>query len=226
MEEERRLFYVGMTRAQQKLAFVANVGTLIQPVSLTEFNAGAPRPPQLYSHSDQETLSHLGLSDTNVRQGWGGKVMDRIDPGGNPTLPPCISVAGNSRFLTGATVFPYQMSASTGVTQLANYSGGSNFADQRRAALDALLAQSTSHLLQAEYRDVVSRSRELSALLSAALSSPAGRILTPYDYRGATAPDPNANLYPEANLNLLGSDYTNPLLDQLRMVARLSLIHI
>lgn len=207
--------------AQQKLALIANVGTLVQPTSMTQFNAGVPRPPQLYSHSDQEVLWNLANNDTNARNGWGGKVMDRIDPGGHPSLPPCISVAGNTRFQVGATVFPYQMSAGTGVTQLQNFNGTFTYGDQRRAALDALLALSTPHLLQGEYRDVISRSRELSALLSAALTAPAGRIITPYDYQGGTAPNPVNNIYPNANLNLLGNDYPNALLDQLRMVARM-----
>lgn len=205
----------------QKLALVANVGTLVQPTSLTQFNAGAPRPPQLYSHNDQETLWHLALNDTNVRHGWDGKVMDRIDPGGHPSLPPCISVSGNARFQIGASVFPYQMSSSTGVTQLQNFTGGFTFGDQRRVALESLLAQSTPHLLQGEYRDILVRSRELSSLLSTALNSASGRIFTPYDYRGGSAPNPNTNSYPDANLTLAGNEYPNQLLDQLRMVVRM-----
>jgi len=207
--------------SQQKLALIANVGTLVQPTSMTQFNAGVPKPPQLYSHSDQEVLWNLANSDTNARNGWGGKIMDRLDPGGNPSLPPCISVAGNTRFQVGASVFPYQMSPGTGVTQFNNFSGTFTYGDQRRAALDALLAMSTPHLLQGEYRDIISRSRELSLLLSAALASNAGRILTPYDYQGGSPPSPAGNFYPNANLNLLGSDYPNSLLDQLRMVARM-----
>ena len=80
---------------------------------------------------------------------------------------------------------------------------------------------STPHLLQGEYRDIISRSRTLSALLSAALASNAGRITTPYDYQGGTPPNPAGNVYPNANLNLSGTDYPNSLLDQLRMVARM-----
>lgn len=207
--------------AQQRLAFIANVGPLVQPTTLTQFNAGAPIPPQLYSHSDQELQWNLGSTHAAVQHGWGGRAMDLIDPGGLPILSPCISVAGNTRFQVGGSVFPYQMSASTGVTQLGNFSGGFNFGDQRRAALDELLAQSSPHLLTQEYRAVLSRSRQLAALLQTALNSNAGRITTAYDYRGATPPNPAGNFYPEANVRVLGTDYSNPLLDQLRMVARM-----
>lgn len=206
---------------QSRLAFVANVGPLVQPLSMTDFQAGAPLPPQLYSHSDQELQWHLGSSHSGAQHGWGGRAMDRIDPGGLPILSPCISVAGNARFQVGGSVFPYQMSPSTGVTQLGNFSGGFNFGDQRRAALDELLAQSSPHLLTQEYRAVLGRSRQLASTLSAALNSASGRIDTPYDYIGGTPPNPPANLYPNANLRLAGVDYANPLLDQLRMVARM-----
>lgn len=207
---------------QQKLAVIANVGSLIQPISRSEFNSGAPRPPQLYSHNDQENLWNLGRGDNSTTQGWGGKLMDRIDPGGNPALPPCISVAGNSRFQIGSSVFPYQMSPAIGAARLASFSGNTTlFGEQRRAALEALLAQSTPHLFQAEYRNTLVRSRALEQLVSSALNSAAGRLHTAYDYMGPQAPNPDGNFYPDANLQVLGEDYPNRLLDQLRMVARM-----
>lgn len=205
-----------------KLAFVANVGPLIELVSKTDFNAGAPRPPQLYSHNDQELLWNLGIGDNLATTGWGGRVLDRIDAGGHPALPPCISVAGNSRFQIGSSVFPYQMSASQGAAQLLSFDAATTlFGEQRRLALQALLEQGTTHLLQNEYRNTLLRSRELEQLVRAALNSPAGQVLAPYDYRGPMAPDPGMGFYPDANLHLFGEDYPNRLLDQLRMVVRM-----
>src|SRR5579883_3116833 len=40
---------------QGKLAFLANVGTLVQPTTLAQYNAGTGLPPQLFSHIDQQT---------------------------------------------------------------------------------------------------------------------------------------------------------------------------
>ncbi|MCB1636937.1 MAG: DUF1501 domain-containing protein, partial [Xanthomonadales bacterium] len=205
-----------------KLAFVANVGPLVEPISRTDFNAGAPRPPQLYSHNDQELLWNLGIGDNLAVTGWGGRLLDRIDAGGHPSLPPCISVAGNSRFQIGASVFPYQMSASLGAAQLLSFDAATTlFGEQRRVALQALLDQGSTHLLQDEYRGTLLRSRELEQLIRTALSSPPGQLFTPYDYAGPTAPDPGMSFYPDGNLRLFGEDYPNRLLDQLRMVARM-----
>ena len=60
-----------------KAAFLANVGPLVQPITLDEYNAGAPRPAQLFSHNDQALLWELGMTDTNsalASYGWGGRV--------------------------------------------------------------------------------------------------------------------------------------------------------
>lgn len=213
----RTLFGAG----QQKLAFIANIGTLVQPTSMTQFNGSAPKPPQLYSHSDQEALWHLANTDTNIRTGWGGLLMDRLDAGGNLSLPRCISLAGSARFQVGLNAAPYQMSSETGVAALSNFSGSFNFGDARRTALEELLASTQPNLLGNEYRTLLNRSRELSALLTGVLNSAAGRIFTPYDYEGGTAPNPNANSYPRAILRLGTEDFGNNLLDQLRMVARM-----
>src|SRR4051812_20881304 len=36
------------------LAMAVNVGTLVKPITKTDYNTAANRPPQLFSHSDQE----------------------------------------------------------------------------------------------------------------------------------------------------------------------------
>ncbi len=73
-------------------------------------------------------------------------------------------------------------------------------------------------------RNVVLTNHQASVveqLVSSALNSAAGRLHTPYDYIGPQAPSPDSNFYPDANLQVLGEDYPNRLLDQLRMVARM-----
>jgi len=81
----------------QKLAVVANVGTLTQPLTLSQYtNNQSLAPENLFSHADQQmqwqtTTSH-GVSNT----GWGGRLADAM-AGANPvgTLPTFISIAGN-----------------------------------------------------------------------------------------------------------------------------------
>jgi uncharacterized protein (DUF1501 family) len=216
------------------------MGTLVEPITKATYNT-TPRPPQLYSHSDQTTQWHLGRTDANHLYGWGGEVASRVS-GGNLYTPlsPCISISGSSRYLVGDGVFPYQMSTS-GATALSNHStsagstSGTLYAAQRGALIEQIVREQTyAHPMAREYSNLMTRSIDLAGEVGAGLRSTAGRIYTPYDYSGATAPNPDfidpntgqpAPFYPNAQVRYTanGTNYTNSnsLLDQLRMVARM-----
>ena len=98
---------------QKQLAVVANVGSLIRPVTRAEFNNNsAPVPANLFSHSDQQlqwqSSNPSGFSST----GWGGRIADLIGGVNAPSsFPSFLSVAGNTLQGTGeqtreATVIP------------------------------------------------------------------------------------------------------------------------
>jgi len=198
--------------AQQRLGMLVNVGTLVQPITKATYNT-TPRPPQLYSHNDQTTLWHLGRTNPNHPYGWGGELASRVDSGNQlQSLAPCISISGSSRFLVGDGVYPYQMSTS-GATSLSNYStaaGGLQAA--RRSALDQMLALAYPHPFGDEYAQLTTRSLDLAATVSAALTG-FGTVTTPYQQTSASNTD--------AQVTVAGTNYSNSLLDQLRMVARM-----
>ncbi|MEZ5461693.1 DUF1501 domain-containing protein [Dokdonella sp.] len=156
---------------QGKLAFVNNIGPLIQPITKAEYNSTpALRPPQLYSHSDQENLWHIGRTTPSAR-GWGGQVADLVRTNNlNQTLSPCISIGGGNRFEVGANTFPYQMSSS-GLSGLSGMTGTSSSGAARRGALQLLLDASYPSPYQEEYKAVFARSRSLYDLLSTGLES-------------------------------------------------------
>lgn len=187
-----------------KAAFVCNAGPLLQPISKSEYEAGAPRPAQLFSHNDQELLWHVGMGTTGesvARFGWGGRVARATAGGPLPNgLSPTLSVAGASRFLLGDQILPYQVS-SGGVDLLDNYtpgSAGNNYTAARRALLDDILNDSHAHKFQRSYAGIAQRSlsvgESLATLLDAADGS--GNVST---------------LFPSGN----------SLADQLKMVARM-----
>ncbi|UXI66741.1 DUF1501 domain-containing protein [Tahibacter amnicola] len=170
---------------QNRVAFIANVGTLTRPITKAEYTSTPSlRPPQLYSHSDQENLWHLART-TSHHLGWGGQVADRTRLNNlNQALSPCISLAGSNRFQVGDDTFPYQM-ASSGVTALRNIynnssSTGGTYGPQRAGALDLLLADANPSPFTAEYGRTFKRARELYDLLSTALASPSGTISTAF----------------------------------------------
>ncbi len=188
--------------AANRLTFVGNVGTLVRPISKADYNAGAiNRPPQLFSHSDQENLWHVGTA-ADSRYGWGGGSMavlkPQFPPGNNAVLAPCISIAGSNKFEVGNQIFPYQMASSSSATAnpLAALSGVCNptgavgctgASGQRDVGLNQLLGATYSGNFASEYGATFKRGRDLFELLSADLVLPAGTVNTPFPANNSLA---------------------------------------
>jgi uncharacterized protein (DUF1501 family) len=158
-----------------RLAFLANVGPLVEPTTVASYNARR-RPPQLYSHNDQSNLWHIGSgSSVSVTQGWGGRVAGRVAVPTSQTagLPATITLSGQTRFLSGidsggVPLFPFALSTSstTPATSLAQYSASNTSSNQlqqvRRAYLEELLNAASPQAFTREYGSVVERSLELA----------------------------------------------------------------
>ena len=142
---------------QGKLALVANVGTLVGPITKTEYlSGGAAVPPELFSHSDQ-SVQWQTSAPNEVRIGWGGRTADLLSSmNGNTNVSLTISVAGTNVFEAGNAVIPFQVSP-TSSFGLAGFNGTAN-ANVRLQAFKELLAQPHQNLLEKAYADTVTRS--------------------------------------------------------------------
>jgi uncharacterized protein (DUF1501 family) len=165
-----------------KAAFVCNAGTLIQPLTRDQYNAGAARPAQLFSHNDQASQWQIGQSAVNSQSkfGWGGRVVSQVAPVSLANgLSNAISAAGQTRFLLGNNITPYQI-ASNGVNLLDNYSAtsGANFQSQRRAVLNDLLDDAYAQPFTKEYASIMRRSLTVGEDLSARLAAASGNVST------------------------------------------------
>jgi uncharacterized protein (DUF1501 family) len=154
-----------------KLAFLANVGSLNRPITRTEYNnntVGA-RPLGLFSHADHQR--HWMTSVPNTRSqvtGWGGKMADLLaSTNQNPFVSMNISTNGVNLFQAGDTVVPYTIglgSSTTGqegnnpATVVSNYytdvSTGGNLQNRLFTRnTDSLLGQTFSNLLAQSIAD-------------------------------------------------------------------------
>ena len=100
----------GTFAGKKRLAFVTNVGTLVQPVTKAQFNAwengqnlGLPVPKALFSHSDQieqwQTAVPQGMAQLS---GWAGRAADIIHSSFNTgATSMSISLGGNNVFQVG-----------------------------------------------------------------------------------------------------------------------------
>jgi uncharacterized protein (DUF1501 family) len=180
---------------QGKLAIVANVGTLIEPVTKTQYNArSVALPPKLFSHNDQQSIWQASAPE-GARYGWGGRMGDLLASQNLSSIFTCNSVSGNSVFLAGQDVVSYQLTSS-GSTTIGGITGTLFGSSSASATLKNLITAGGYDLFSQDVADITKRSIDANVALSAALS---------------TAPD----------LPLPAAAANNRLAQQLRVVARM-----
>lgn len=92
-----------------KAAFVANVGTLPQPLTRAQYLDGTKaKPANLFSHSDQQSEWQNGTANSLIFSGWAGRIADQYAPlmNGNGQIPLITSVAGGTLFTNGNSSSP------------------------------------------------------------------------------------------------------------------------
>lgn len=106
-----------------ELGMMANVGTMTQPnVTRANFNsASTKKPPQLFSHSDQQTQWQSSLPDKPFTSGWGGRVADLLANLNQGDLSISVSIAGVNSFQVGVGTKPYFMNSSGAVSSLTGF---------------------------------------------------------------------------------------------------------
>jgi hypothetical protein len=92
-----------------KMAILANSGTLLRPTTVAQYKSGGIyRPPNLFSHSDQQ-YAWMGLMPgAIVRTGWAGRASDKLKNANTGALiPSTVSVSGNQVFGMGNSTVPF-----------------------------------------------------------------------------------------------------------------------
>ena len=156
--------------AQGKLAVVANVGTLTQPLTRAQYlNNAALAPRNLFSHADQQMQWQTTASGGASNTGWSGRLADAM-AGTNPngTLPAFVSISGN--VIQGAGGQTNQASVSPGAPLGLQGFNASTASQARRNALQELLTLDTGATLIQEASDTLQRGIANDAALSKALA--------------------------------------------------------
>jgi uncharacterized protein (DUF1501 family) len=190
--------------AENKLAALFNVGTLVYPMTRAQYNANSvKRPPQLFSHSDQVTQWQTGIPDQQPLTGWGGRCADLLNAANtNNSISLSVSIAGANTFEIGNVVSQYAVSTS-GAIALQGVSGA------RLAALTNILGLQYGNLQANAYAGVASHSINTGTLLNNAIAATAAANYW-------TNPFPSTITVPNG-----GTVNNSSLSAQLKMVARL-----
>lgn len=110
------------------LGFICNVGTLVgtQAVTRANFNTlpAAAKPPQLFSHSDQQVQWQSSLPDRPFSRGWGGKIADILAGLNSGDLSMSVSIAGVNSFQVAFDQPAYFMNSAGTVSALTGFNSG------------------------------------------------------------------------------------------------------
>ena len=149
-----------------RLAILANVGTLNEPT--TRSNYLAARPDSLYSHADQQSQWQSSVSSGASATGWGGRLADRLaERNAASGFPVVTSIAGTNLFLTGQASAPLAVAA-TGGLALSGFNGGTA-ANARLAAMRAILAADADNTYVKATGDISARALSLSGVVNPSL---------------------------------------------------------
>jgi uncharacterized protein (DUF1501 family) len=176
------------------MAVLLNVGTLIQPTSKAQYQAGSmPLPAKLFSHNDQQSEWQSSGSE-GTTTGWGGRFEDVLELNNAYPAFSAINVYANAVYLAGDATTQYQVTANGPVplTAITNLYGSATAAK----ALQAVITGGSRQLFESDYAAMTLDALTSYQTLASAL---------------ATAP-PIQTAFPGGN----------GLADQLKMVAKIA----
>ena len=158
---------------QGNMAVICNAGTLVAPLTKAQYLAGTNRPPNLFSHSDQQNQWQGMIPGVALKNGWGGRVSDKlVAVNAGAKVPTMISVSGASVFNFGQTTGPFVIPSSGGVSL--SGTGTDAISMARIGGVQQLLAASGTNQLvgsaAAILQNALAASSAANPVLTAALS--------------------------------------------------------
>jgi uncharacterized protein (DUF1501 family) len=167
--------------SSKELAVVANVGSLVQPLTRAQYQAQvAPVPSNLFSHTDQQSQWQTSVAQGNSPTGWGGRVADYIATAriNSSNFPTFFSVAGNT--VEGAGANTQQVTLSPGQTlTLAGFNNTASSLSTWNAVTNLLSLSNGVSLVQAADSTISSSISDAAALGAALGKAPALRTQFP-----------------------------------------------
>lgn len=138
MPEVQQLF------ARKKLAFMANIAPMIEPVKKADFYSGAARlPVGLLSHSDQFKHWQTSRPGERLNQGWFGYFADSLQANRKlADIPMNVSLSGSNIMQNGVQSSSYVINEQGSVGLVVN---------EEKNALNTTLENSFENLLNADY---------------------------------------------------------------------------
>jgi uncharacterized protein (DUF1501 family) len=150
--------------ASRRLGVVCNVGPLVVPLNRDSYMNGAPRPYQLFSHSDQIAQWQTSSSNTVGQTGWGGRIADSL--GATDAGIPIVTSLAGGIYTRGQSSSPLTIAtATTALNKVLVLNGFGTAADEkaRLSSMAYLRTIDSSNALVATASQTTERALSLSA---------------------------------------------------------------
>jgi len=152
-------------------AFVANVGTLLQPTTRAQYLSNLVTPPtNLFSHPDQQLEWQNQMQNSTGSSGWAGRIADKLNTQYNPgaLVPMIASLSGDALFCDGSITGPVSVLTS-GPTSVS--CGDQAYCSVRQQTAQQLsVLNSGASLVQAD-NSITNNSFTYNSVLAEALAS-------------------------------------------------------
>ncbi len=153
--------------ASKQMAVLANVGTLVKPLTAAQYRAGSVQTPDaLFSHADQSAIWQNAFTDASLPSGWGGRIAD-VMQASSGDIPMVVSVAGSSVFTSGQATSPFVMAPY--VSPLPACTDGPDSCAARAAGTRQMMQLSSGLVVVQADRTIESTALQYAATLASAL---------------------------------------------------------
>ena len=209
-----------MFNTDKRLAIVANVGPLVEPLTKTTYGNGKGRKPaSLFSHNDQQN-TWMSFKPEGATVGWGGRLGDLLASQNSRAIFTAISAAGNAVWLSGQTVQQYQVSTNGAIRM------GSDANDRIYGSADVATAMRSivtgtrgGHVFETDLAAVAARSIDAETTLRSALKPASDPLFGTSPASGSYSANNDPKL--QYDNPLTGAKAFNNLAQQLQVVARM-----
>lgn len=146
-----------------ELAFLCNVGTLIEPSTKSDIQNGVVKTPLgLFSHADQIQQWQTGRPHERTNIGWGGRIADLVQSmNSNQNISMNISLQGSNVFQRGNEIIPYAIS-NRGSIGISGYGNSNGFDALRTEALNTMMERDYQDVFKNTYINTIKTSNEAS----------------------------------------------------------------
>jgi len=152
------------------LAFVSNVGTLVEPTTMAQYSSDSiVKPLYLFSHSDQQMHWQTSIPQERGSTGWFGRLADKVHTLNTGSASMNISLGGNNLLQIGRDQTFYTIN-SDGAVALRDDNDPSQYLQLRNMAIKDAMSEQYSHLLQEAFAKETSNALDAYEIFSDAFN--------------------------------------------------------